>query len=159
VPAGRLGEHSSALEEDVTSYCTCLVEVNVDNKQAGKVEVSRVVADRPDGTVRGHGLYYYFQRLWPCVQFMYLRNAQDFTATMTDMLTVACSGDRHAQVCDEATNRQLNCTTTPRTKYCGVCSEPKDHVFCYGVVVLFELCSQRGSSRVYLHDVSVMQLR
>jgi hypothetical protein len=32
------------------------------------------------------------------------------------------------------------------------------HVFCYRVV-LFVLCSQRGSSRVYLHDVSVMQLR
>jgi hypothetical protein len=42
----------------------------------------------------------------------------------------------------------------------------KDDMCCsncnmYSAIVLccFVLCSQRGSSRVYLHDVSVMQLR
>jgi hypothetical protein len=29
-------------------------------------------------------------------------------------------------------------------------------VLCCCVVLLFELCSQRGNSRVYLHDVSLM---
>jgi hypothetical protein len=38
---------------------------------------------------------------------------------------------------------------------CGVCNELKDHVFCYRVLFCV-LSSQRGSSRVYFHDVSLM---
>ena len=35
----------------------------------------------------------------------------------------------------------------------------QSHVFCYRVLLLFVLSFSRSSSRVYLYDVSIIQLR